>query len=1585
MSQNSKTILDTGTKIDKNTEVEKFHKKNIGMLQSWDEPLSYTHWFPEIPQSLTRNNSVFLLKTSSVRLTTSDSLIHPSLVLLGRQNSAFKIKCKKNERALTKIDNNEKFLEVSQNNLKNRKNLGPLVVYAVSEVKNETDSDIPDLNLITKDKRDLSDTDSLNKTGSIFYGIKNKKKAKKGTQDNEESDESKFKKFTIIQIMRTLQVFVNDTEKFQVVSRSIRLLLPLLECNLIFLEKPLEDLNKNNQVILRLIEIGFEILTRESNFFSIERISWMMENEFCFGKMPSEEELQYVIQSKRILEFNFEDVIYFARATFNLHQWDRFGYLIRLLDIFSKTFEKEKYPLLVSSSLEVSLRQTIINFYVVTHTERKVAFGANVPTFSISDLAVGRFNISNNVCEAILNVLRLASKCAENEFLKNQSFGLILNAAQILWKYIEPFIRDLTSIQDQQNASGLLINNIIVKTLISLHNLLNIYPMKDVLFGLNISEKLALILECLDDFDEAVKILKQTEIRISFCRENLGEGSNTLKSVTCNISIHRNLREKYEHHDFVNLGIHNIDTKITNVTREIDFNSSLRRELHCKHVLILGALYRCEMKLELQNQINKFKKSKEQRLRLTNKKILQNLILKPNLSDKFIQSRCGESTVLKMILLTEYALYAPGFTTPERSYLIQKSCEYLNQEEKREFDLLKQSIETTEENSRELPPPVFVCRTKTSITIRPQKNCDKFILSTPIFWYRAHCKNILIGNTVTLSDNDYEGSGEFVRNTSDIEFTISGLEPNSEYIFAVSAFSKNKKMIDTIGKTSISILCTLPLPITFCWTRIAQVAYALGLLEYFELAKNYLWKSFLKSSLNAEMLCSFNTRDVNISLSSVFELDNRNLRASAEVNIQAFIDIIHKNLSNSFDINLKLPKQCEVLARCPLDVQMMHLEASKECLVALALSNSINDSSRAIKSVIECFLVSLPVLKLGFTSPFLQLILKECHKNFMFHSFILENERSREIVNIFIPLTYFLVENLVRIKKIDSAAKIIEDSFTYINSNTFAGDFRIFSSAFLEQNWFGTTKKPKKIIYGKDKKIINDFIHHAILATSEDIYLGYDEARKTAEIMIEKIDSLIAFQPARYPFNFYGFMTETYLSILGVSKYLNCSILITSSSENRCNLESNTTLRDLYRCLQVSNPESVALDLNRFKKNPRYPELLTKVIAWCLLHYNVESAQRLCQELIDWIDRRNNAILMGDFYGDEDESAVKYYPKKRKRNLFSDRSPYLLISPIAHRSRQKKRVSSYYDDKETWRRKQENNHNKMVLNDEVIYHGRLQNDNTPQIFSNPSEIIKQQNTELERSRSSSPLSSQRELSIERPKISNRSELSYKKGIQHRQTLINVLKLIDVDAADKAARSLDNLLSSTWRSKRYHRRLRAVLEFESSSRSDLSLLQGNSIFMILEKDILTKEVFNGKRMKDKVNFELGVDYLLIESSIIDMKNSTVEVVKGIPDMMQYYVQSIVLAGRNKNWIRVLNGCRQLLDSTRFLTKYNISGPENFRMNFWRAFFVSCEYLFEFLETAEIETQSIDGGPENFTKFILWDILQNGKGDLAKKLQ
>jgi phosphoribosyl-ATP pyrophosphohydrolase len=157
------------------------------------------------------------------------------------------------------------------------------------------------------------------------------------------------------------------------------------------------------------------------------------------------------------------------------------------------------------------------------------------------------------------------------------------------------------------------------------------------------------------------------------------------------------------------------------------------------------------------------------------------------------------------------------------------------------------------------------------------------------------------------------------------------------------------------------------------------------------------------------------------------------------------------------------------------------------------------------------------------------------------------------------------------------------------------------------------------------------------------------------------------------------------------------------------------------------------------------------------------------------------------------------------------------------------------------------------------------------------------------------------------------QVQRRKKAHNRQILFAGLSQPDKEKIDHAIRILDKQLYNLWHKKRYAKRLRALLEFEGPYRSKLLLCKAKSIFAIIQRE---NKAHLPMFQVDSEWFHLHYSGSLLWSKMYPIDNTlqsleSYETQNNLQiDMIQCFVQSIVLSSRSKDFLRVIQYSKEL---------------------------------------------------------------------------
>ncbi|KAJ3022969.1 hypothetical protein HKX48_004727 [Thoreauomyces humboldtii] len=1115
---------------------------------------------------------------------------------------------------------------------------------------------------------------------------KKNRKAKLALPKLDDSEEGKAKRQILFDVLYMLASFHGDRDRFHAIVEGL-LVISSASVKLTFIEKLSENFNRKEHLFMRLLDVGFEIiLSQPDAFLTPAKVMAAYTTDMDLGRPPDKADIARITVHERLADLDLQDLMGFCRKLFEYQQWERFGILARILD---EMFETEVFKHACSASeqeaasRELVLRLAAINFQNVVRSERKVEFDTATNT-SMTDLSAERFLVSAQLQTAAIALLDSLADCIETESLVSQYPSLFVDTTRLLWEFLEPMTHSINSVADAPQCASLSMDSMLLILLRSLHAVLTELPSEDSLLLVDVGGKLALIMECMDCLQEAVEVLEDIEAVISIARCHFGEAADGVTSVTCNVNFHTKL-------PVASPAAGPVLESVTDGAGAADKLQVTRRNLACAAVSGYRRLARCRMKMWLKDREALQKKKVSEHLRLTNKD-LRTTPIRTHVDEDKIALYCGENLTLRAMTLTVHASEGSNLPKAAKQRLLETAVSLLGRVYKDEGRMLTDILRNTHPKGHApgvCPPPMFVRRSPTSVTMKAVHMRNALGETVVPHSYQLYCRKLGSDKMaiVTISDMAYPGSGHQVRTGRGdgcVELTVSGLSPNQKYAFAVCAFGRDGKTLGRgIGETSRPVVTCLPLPLLLCWGQIVNIAHEAHCEDIADQSYNLLKKHFVTWLAPDERLrrTAFESQVSDPYSEATFKLNDDDLETTAPSILRAFIESIYASIDRRFSkthaiVHADIEGICDTLG-----AQNMRLTCCRELLIALELAKRIEDERLMLLSSFKCYELLVPFLllddvadptKLQMNSPvptpmpYIIQILTTCHATFIKCSAVLGNDRLHGVTDHYAYLAFHLIRRLTARKvpaDIARAVKVAEDALALIHAIAgTSSDTRILSSATLEAEWLGPEHRAAKRRIskkrGKGRAIITDCAYHALLSTTTDFGKGYDLHRtRRLEAMCEYFDveigrAALAALPPGQP-----------------------------SSSRKTLDQASTSLREIYSLLTLSGPDVTIENITKFRKNPRYIEIMGLAAAWCLAagHF-IDTAIRICLDAEDWTEKRNYCVFRFEDLAENEEDETggggkqedAWWSKRKKRAMFGDKSAGLLITKSEDRKRGRK-------------------------------------------------------------------------------------------------------------------------------------------------------------------------------------------------------------------------------------------------------------------------------------------------------------------------
>ncbi|KAM6216446.1 LOW QUALITY PROTEIN: cilia- and flagella-associated protein 54 [Rhynchocyon petersi] len=326
-----------------------------------------------------------------------------------------------------------------------------------------------------------------------------------------------------------------------------------------------------------------------------------------------------------------------------------------------------------------------------------------------------------------------------------------------------------------------------------------------------------------------------------------------------------------------------------------------------------------------------------------------------------VMNKIKKNKLSKAIYLMQKALLIFDKEEPSTSshdYLTE-ACSLIEKTEAEQnaLYLYQKDLELLKGKERPIPPPpILLSRTHCSVTFKPAP----FVSDDKVSWYCIlGCKVEGSYGKVRLNSNHLPNSGEAIPADGKSIFEVKGLETNEKYIFAIAAYSSNGKLVGGgIGETTKPILVYPPLSTVTARTFLTQVSYQMDNYELSKRVFSPIWDYFVVSPLQEDQPI--------ISLSNRMTITPRRLYSGILAQTSSIL-LYHflRNIFVTSDIKIKEKNLfCDNIKGNEIfpAQQIARLIECERVLVALELSNFLNDSNYALQAVTQCYGLLAPII-----------------------------------------------------------------------------------------------------------------------------------------------------------------------------------------------------------------------------------------------------------------------------------------------------------------------------------------------------------------------------------------------------------------------------------------------------------------------------------------------------------------------------------------------------------------------------------------------------------------------------------------------
>ncbi|XP_014635592.1 PREDICTED: cilia- and flagella-associated protein 54 [Ceratotherium simum simum] len=326
-----------------------------------------------------------------------------------------------------------------------------------------------------------------------------------------------------------------------------------------------------------------------------------------------------------------------------------------------------------------------------------------------------------------------------------------------------------------------------------------------------------------------------------------------------------------------------------------------------------------------------------------------------------VMNKIRKNKLSKAIYLMQKALLIfekDATSTSSHTFLMEaySLIEKIEAEQNALYSYQKYVESSKRKKSRIPPPPILLSRTHCSVTLKPAP----FISDVKVSWYCIlGCKAEGSYRKVRLNNNHLPNSGEAIPADGKSIFEVKGLETNEKYVFAIAAYSSNGKLVgDAVGETTKPILVYPPLSAVTARMFLMQVAYQIGNYELAKKVFSPVWDYFVAPPRPDEqsVICSSNMMTV-----TQRRLHSNILAETSSILLYLFL----RNIFVTSDIKIKEENLfCDNIKGNEIfpSQQIARLKECERVLVALELSNYLNDSSYALQAVTQCYGLLAPII-----------------------------------------------------------------------------------------------------------------------------------------------------------------------------------------------------------------------------------------------------------------------------------------------------------------------------------------------------------------------------------------------------------------------------------------------------------------------------------------------------------------------------------------------------------------------------------------------------------------------------------------------
>ena len=573
-------------------------------------------------------------------------------------------------------------------------------------------------------------------------------------------------------------------------------------------------------------------------------------------------------------------------------------------------------------------------------------------------------------------------------------------------------------------------------------------------------------------------------------------------------------------------------------------------------------------------------------------------------SEEIVKEHCGNDPTRRALFLMSVLNVEQSLEGDVKQKLLERIRDYLLSAKSLEVSYLKQ--EHSNSNA-----PIILRKTGNTVAVSiPSSNALDNRKPFSIYCVSSGEK----------SGSDVIGSSiEHLKSQSN-EIFLYGLKSN--WLFDIYYLTSDSHGTH-IRSTSRQIVSCLPLHLPLCWVYFTQLSMDLKNVVMSNSAKNIVLSHLVQERKDIYDLLKNPEQEP-------FKLKEGSMKRVTQPFINGFVQVVFSHADYEKQESADNSIKSDIIKS-----QALRMKICFDFLLAAQCAKSIKNHKIELLCIIKAYQECIPFLEQGLYSPILLKILLQCHSGLQMHASEFEGDRVKGLADFLVPVTYYLVDQLLKTEDPASNSligKIFQETTALINISTSSVDTRILSSASIESNLIGYNFKIPPV---KTKKASShyyaDYGYHSVLALGKSVSAGL-QVRRLFDVFFEQLELVMIKYKIPMP-----------------SADLQKKMMTSKRS-----LDTTTSLKDIYGLFLLSGPEIVIQELAKFKKNPRYVEILSEVIQWSFEKDLFDPAIRFSYDLEDLVDKRTQAMLhMQELIDDANHDRKEIIVKRKKRPLFA--------------------------------------------------------------------------------------------------------------------------------------------------------------------------------------------------------------------------------------------------------------------------------------------------------------------------------------------